>query len=96
MGGKFVALTLAECDRITRRGRRLDAEGLYLPVAKGGSKDWILPLPARRTAASARVWGYPAVSLAKARMRRGGARDQRQQGHDPLEVRDRQRAWLRA
>lgn len=36
------------------------------------------------------------MSLAKARTRRDAARDQRHYGHDPLEVRDRQRPKFRA
>lgn len=96
MGGKSVALTPADCDRITRRGRHLDAEGLYLLVARGGSKNWIYRYQHEGRRRELGLGGYPAVSLAKARMRRDAARDQRQQGHDPLEVRDRQRAQLRA
>ena len=91
-----MALTAMECDRITRRGRHLDAEGLYLAVARGGSKSWIYRYQHDGRRRELGLGGYPAVSLAKARQRRDAARDQRQSGIDPLEARDRQKAQLRA
>ena len=90
-----MALTAMECDRITRRGRHLDAEGLYLAVAKGGSKSWIYRYQQEGRRRELGLGGYPAVSLAKARLRRDAARDQRQSGIDPLEARDRQKAQQR-
>lgn len=81
-----------ELDRLDRRGLYGDGDGLYLSVAKGGSKSWIYRYQVNGRRRDLGLGGYPAVSLAKARSRRDDARQQVRQGIDPLEARDLARA----
>lgn len=75
------------------RGLYGDGDGLYLAVAKGGSKSWIYRYQMDGRRRDLGLGGYPAVSLAQARIRREEARRLvRLQGVDPLEVRHRQKA----
>ena len=87
-----MALTPAVCDKISRPGLHLDAEGLYLSVARGGSKSWIYRYQIDGKRREMGLGGYPAVSLAKARLRRDEFWRLRKQGVDPLAARDRRRA----
>jgi len=87
-----VPLNAYELQSLGQRGLHGDGDGLYLSVAKGGSKSWIYRYQINGRRRDLGLGGYPAVSLAKARLRRDDARQQIRHGIDPLEARDAARA----
>ena len=87
-----MALTPREVEATTHRGLYGDGDGLYLSIAKGGSKSWIYRYQMDGRRRYLGLGGYPAISLAQARMRRDEARRLvRLQGIDPLEARHQQK-----
>ena len=90
-------LTPREVDGTTSRGLHGDGDGLYLAVAKGGSKSWIYRYQLDGRRRDLGLGGYPAISLAQARIRRDEARRLvRLHGIDPLAVRQRQKVTTAA
>ncbi|MFN2329631.1 MAG: tyrosine-type recombinase/integrase, partial [Chromatocurvus sp.] len=88
-----MALTPREVEAATHRGLYGDGDGLYLSIAKGGSKSWIYRYQMDGRRRYLGLGGYPAISLAQARIRRDEARKLvRLQGIDPLEARHQQKA----
>ena len=83
-------------------GRLHDGGGLYLQitprVGAGFAKSWELRYEALPRPDGKRRWRYmglgpfPDVSLARAREKAREAREQRRNGVDPIEVRDREKA----
>lgn len=75
-------------ERIKQPGMHLDGKGLFLNVSKSGAKSWLFrymaPGKKRREMG---LGGYPAVSLAEARLKAEEARKLRAAGKDPLEIR---------
>lgn len=77
-------------------GRYADGGGLYLNVAKAGSKSWLFiwTPPGARTASGGQkrkemgLGSYPALTLAKARERAAECRSAIATGNDPLAMRD--------
>ena len=62
-----MALTAAKAKALSEPGMHNDGRGLYLRVAPGGSKGWILRIAIDGRRRDIGLGGYPAVSLAKAR-----------------------------
>ena len=60
-------LTANQVKTLTKPGRYGDGRGLYLRVAPGGSKQWVLRKMSDGVRRDLGVGGYPKVSLAKAR-----------------------------
>jgi hypothetical protein len=88
-----VSLTSRDVEKAETRGLLGDGDGLYLAVAKAGSKSWIYRYQIDGRRRDLGLGGYPAVSLAQARIRRDEARRLvRLEGIDPLAVRHRQKA----
>ncbi len=92
-----MSLTPRDVDKAETRGLYGDGDGLYLAVAKGGSKSWIYRYQMDGRRRDLGLGGYPAVTLAQARIRRDEARKLvRLEGIDPLAVRHRQKAAVAA
>jgi integrase len=80
-------LTALAVTRATKRGMYADGAGLYLQVAKGGSKSWIFRF---KVAGRERHFGLGpvhVVGLAEARKRASEARLALLDGNDPVELR---------
>ena len=60
-------LTAAKAKSITEPGRYGDGNGLYLRIAPGGSKQWVLRIVVHGKRRDISCGPYPAVSLAQAR-----------------------------
>ncbi|MDE2686478.1 MAG: tyrosine-type recombinase/integrase [Chloroflexota bacterium] len=60
-------LTALKSKNLRKPGRYGDGNGLYLNIAKGGSKSWIQRLTIDGSRRDMGLGGYPAVSLAQAR-----------------------------
>ena len=80
----MTALTAAKVKALTRPGMHHDGRGLYLRVAPGGSKGWMLRATIDRRRRDIGLGGYPAVSLAKARQFADAHRLAVAEGRDPL------------
>ncbi len=77
-------LTAAKVAAETKPGLHGDGGGLYLQVAKGGSKSWIRIATVNGKRRKMGLGGYPAVSLADARGRADENRRAVAAGRDPL------------
>ena len=80
----MTALTAAKVKALTKPGMRHDGRGLYLRVAPGGSKGWMLRATIDGRRRDIGLGGYPAVSLAKARQFADAHRLAVAEGRDPL------------
>jgi integrase len=69
-----------------------DGDGLYLQVAKAGSKSWIMRYQRGGRRRELGLGGFPAVPLAEARERAIEVRRQLAAGTDPIEARRAERA----
>ena len=76
-------LTAATIHKLTKPGRHGDGGGLYLYIARGGSKSWVQRIRLAGRRVDRGLGGYPSVSLAEARRRAGANRASVQQGRDP-------------
>ena len=74
----------ATCPADKRRARFADAGGLYLEVALSGSKRWFLKYRKEGKETRLALGGYPEVSLADARHKRGVAKALKSKGIDPV------------
>ena len=79
-----MALTAAKVKALTKPGMHHDGRGLYLRVAPGGSKGWMLRATIDGRRRDIGLGGYPAVSLAKARQFADAHRLAVAEGRDPL------------
>ena len=79
-----MALTAAKAKALSEPGMHNDGRGLYLRIAKGGSKGWILRIVIDGRRRDIGLGGYPAVSLAKARQIADAHRLAVAEGRDPL------------
>ena len=77
-------LTHAKVKTLKDPGRYGDGGGLYLNVAKGGSKSWIQRIAMNGRRRDIGLGGFPAVSLAKARAQASDNRDAIAEGRDPV------------
>ena len=80
----MTALTAAKVKALTKPGMHHDGRGLYLRVAPGGSKSWMLRATIDGRRRDIGLGGYPAVSLAKARQFADAHRLAVAEGRDPL------------
>ncbi len=79
-----MALTAAKAKALSESGMHNDGRGLYLRIAKGGSKGWILRIVIDGRRRDIGLGGYSAVSLAKARQLADAHRLAVAEGRDPL------------
>ena len=79
-----MALTAAKAKSLSKHGLHSDGRGLYLRIAKGGSKGWILRISIDGRRRDVGLGGYPTVSLAKARQVSDAHRLAVAEGRDPL------------
>jgi integrase len=82
-------LTDARVRTSTKRGREPDGAGLYLLVGKGGGKSWIFMFTLAGKRREMGLGPYPAISLAKARLKAAECRTAIAEGRDPLEEKKR-------
>ena len=80
----MTALTAAKVKTLTKPRVHHDGRGLYLRVAPGGSKGWMLRATIDGRRRDIGLGGYPAVSLAKARQFADAHRLAVAEGRDPL------------
>ena len=80
----MTALTAAKVKALTKPGMHHDGRGLYLRVAPGGSKGWMLRATIDGRRRDLGLGGYPSVSLARARQLADGHRLAVAEGRDPL------------
>ena len=80
----MTALTAAKVKALTKPGMHHDGRGLYLRVAPGGSKGWMLRATIDGRRRDIGLGGYPAVSLAKASQFADAHRLAVAEGRDPL------------
>ena len=79
-----MALTAAKVKALTKPGMHHDGRGLYLRVAPGGSKGWMLRATIDGRRRDIGLGGYSSVSLARARQLADGHRLAVAEGRDPL------------
>ena len=79
-----MALTAAKVKALSKPGMHSDGRGLYLRIAKGGSKGWILRLTIDGRRRDIGLGGYLAVPLAKARQLSDAHRLAVVEGRDPI------------
>ena len=82
MTGKLTALAVT---RAKERGTYGDGGGLYLQVARGGTKSWILRYKRAGKTRHLGLGPLAVVSLREARERAVNARRLLLDGHDPIE-----------
>ena len=80
----MTALTAARVKALTKPGMHHDGRGLYLRVAPGGSKGWMLRATIDGRRRDMGLGGYSSVSLARARQLADGHRLAVAEGRDPL------------
>lgn len=83
-------LSAVQVSRITARGLHGvgGVAGLYLQVAQGGSRSWILRAVVGSKRRDIGLGGYPSVTLAQARESARTARQQIREGIDPVQARE--------
>jgi integrase len=74
----------AKCPPGKSRARFADAGGLYLEVSPAGSKRWFLKYRKEGKEMRLALGGYPAVSLANARLKQSEAKALKHKGMDPV------------
>ena len=77
-------LTVKRIAGLDTAGRYGDGDGLYLKVAPGGSKSWVLRVVAKGRRRDIGLGGYPHTSIAEARDRAFECRRLARRGGDPL------------
>ena len=81
----MASLTAAKVKELTNPGRYGDGGGLYLSIAKGGSKSWVIRLRIDGTRTDKGLGGYPKVSLSAARKNADAYRVAVSEGRNPRE-----------
>ena len=77
-------LSAARAKALTKAGMYGDGRGLYLRIAAGGSKSWILRVSIDGRRRDIGLGGFSAVSLAQARQRSDAHRMALAEGRDPI------------
>ena len=77
-------LNFARIKALREPGRYGDGDGLYLRIARGGSKQWVQRVTIRGRRRDIGLGGFPVVSLARARERAFANRVAISEGRDPL------------
>ena len=77
-------LTKGKIKKLTKWGMYGDGGGLYLQVAKGGSKSWIQRIVINGKRRSIGLGGYPLISITEARKASVGIRHDVFHGIDPI------------
>lgn len=77
-------LTDTRVKSLTDSGRYGDGAGLYLNIAKGGSKSWVQRVQSNGKRKDIGLGSYPAVTLAVARRRAADNHDRIANGREPL------------
>ncbi|MEM8653003.1 MAG: Arm DNA-binding domain-containing protein, partial [Pseudomonadota bacterium] len=77
-------LTISRVKSLSATGRYADGAGLYLYIAKGGSKSWVYRWKTDGRRRELGLGGFPTVTLARARERAAKAREQVLDGVDPI------------
>ena len=77
----------ATCPSEKKRDRFHDAQGLYLEVAKTGSKRWFYKFVMNGKEGRLALGSYPEVSLSQARIARDEARLEQKKGVNPVHLR---------
>ncbi len=85
-------LTTRAVSAAKRPGLHSDGGGLYLQVARGGSKSWLFRFMLRRKSRDMGLGGIDVVSLSEAREKALEARKLVKAGIDPIDARKAQRA----
>ena len=81
----------ATCPPEKKRDRFHDAQGLYLEVAKTGSKRWFYKFVMNGKEGRLALGSYPEVSLSQARIARDEARLEQKKGVNPVHLRKAQK-----
>ena len=89
-------LTAIEVARISRPGRYGDGDGLYLQVARGGSKQWLLRYMRNGRSRQMGLGSVRVFTLKEARERARLARQHLADDIDPIEARRARRMQARA
>ncbi|MDR6657792.1 integrase [Tardiphaga robiniae] len=84
-------LAATKVARISKPGRYGDGAGLWLQVAKAGSKSWIFQFTSQGRERQLGLGSLATVSLADARKKAKAARDLVAEGVDPIEAKQAQR-----
>jgi integrase len=90
--GKLTALSVK---RLQRRGMHGDGHGLYLQVAEGGTKSWVLRYKVNGKPRHLGLGPLHTIRLAQARLRAIDARQLLLDGHDPIATRSAARVAAR-
>ena len=77
-------LTARRVETVKEPGRYGDGQGLYLNVAKGGSKNWVLRIVIENKRRDVGLGGYPKISLAHARQQARDIQTAVVEGRNPL------------
>ncbi len=77
-------LTAKATDALKLPGRYGDGDGLYLVIAPGGSKNWVVRIQKDGRRRDIGLGGYPKVPLAMARRRSSEIRTAIEEGRDPV------------
>ena len=85
-------LTVRAVAAANQHGLYSDGGGLYLAVARGGSKSWLYRFMLRRRSRDMGLGGVDVVSLAEAREKALEARKLVKAGVDPIDARNAERA----
>lgn len=91
LGVAMAKLTALKVSRLTQPGMYGDGAGLYLQVAKGGSRSWAFRYRLKGKDRQMGLGPYPAVSLADARKRAIDAKRCVIDGFDPIDQRKAER-----
>jgi integrase len=86
MARGYGKLTAKKVEHLSKRGHHPDGGGLYLQVAKGGSKSWLFRFKVDGRTRWHGLGSTRDVSLEKARDRAADARRLRRDGADPIEA----------
>ena len=78
------SLSVKRIAGLAKAGRYGDGNGLYLKVAPGGSKSWVLRVVAKGRRRDIGLGGYPSTALSEARDRAFECRRLARRGGDPL------------
>ena len=79
----MASLTAAKVRELSKSGRYGDGGGLYLSIAKAGSKSWVMRLRVDGKRTDKGLGGYPTVSLTAARKVAGAYRVAVEEGRNP-------------
>jgi integrase len=90
-----MALTVKQVERIKDKGRYRDARGLYLQVRDGGSKSWLLRFERDGRERAMGLGSAADYTLDEARERARLARQRLNEGIDPIDARNAERARQR-